>query len=339
MCLSWPDIPVAGLADYRKICRLSQDHLPGARTSLPAFQRVTWFSANTFDRHVVLEELSPRAPQTTSGLRTEEILRSGLLLDMGSIEQQPLVADREDAGRDAVTVLVTGFGPFQERYPVNPSYEIARSLPSSLPRSKDGDREVDIIGYGSPIRVCYAEARELIPALLQAYSDTVDLVLHIGMASGRQHYTAERYGHRDGYVKNKDLDGNVPPYDEPDRVYGDCPNVMTTSLKFDEVLHRWRDIIASSPKASPAHGADCRLSEDAGYFLCDYTYFSSLAWYGRRNKKMEGGLSTDRPVLFLHVPADSDTQTLEKGRLVAVALIRAMVESWSQRRTPMSGAS
>jgi len=182
-----------------------------------------------------------------------------------------------------VTVLVTGFGPFQEKYPVNPSFEIARSLPPSIPQATFSGKPIQIIGYGSPIRVCYAEARELIPPLLEAYSQTVDLVLHIGMASGRQHYTAERYGHRLGYSKHKDLDGCMPTSEQIERDFGDVPDLMTTSLDFDKVLQRWQATISQSPKASPAYGADCRPSEDAGNFLCDYTYFNSLVWSGRRH--------------------------------------------------------
>ena len=37
----------------------------------------------------------------------------------------------------------------------------------------------------------------------------------VGMAGGRQFYTAERYGHRDGYIsKHKDVDDLSPPENE-----------------------------------------------------------------------------------------------------------------------------
>ncbi|TKA74081.1 hypothetical protein B0A55_05222 [Friedmanniomyces simplex] len=226
-------------------------------------------------------------------------------------------------------LLVTGFGPFQQRYPVNPSYEITRLLPPFLPQATTADgNPVQIIGYGSPIRVCYADARELIPPLLEAYSKTVDFVLHIGMASGRQYYAAERYAHRDGYSKHKDLDGCFPSADQTERDFGDCPELLETSLDYDSVLHRWQAFISQSPETSPAWGADCRPSENAGNFLCDYTYFNCMAWYGRRNKKLEGGSSSDRPVMFLHVPAESDEAALEKGAAVASALIQAMVDDF-----------
>lgn len=110
---------------------------------------------------------------------------------MGSTEHSD--TDRE------VTVLVTGFGPFQDKFPVNPSFEITKSLPESLPAASLHDSAVRILPFEQPIRVCYDEVRELIPKLHTGYAGSVDLVLHIGMASGRQFYCAERYGHRDGY--------------------------------------------------------------------------------------------------------------------------------------------
>ena len=245
---------------------------------------------------------------------------------MGSLGQESLGNDSERA----VTVLVTGFGPFQEKYPTNPSYEIARSLPPLLPKAAAKGWPIQIIGYGSPIRVSYNEARELIPPLLEAYSKTVDLVLHIGMASGRDYYTAERYAHRDGYAKHKDLDGRVPPADEPEELFGDCPALVETGLHYERVLRDWQAAVQQSPVHSPAHGADCRSSDNAGYYLCDYTYLNSLVWYGRRNGKLEGG--DGRPVLFLHVPAESDEEALQRGSAVAIGLIQAMVADFVESK-------
>ena len=45
----------------------------------------------------------------------------------------------------------------------------------------------------------------------------------------------------------------------------------------------------------------------------DYIYFNSLAWFGRRNGVLAGGEAKDRPVLFFHVPAESDVAALERG--------------------------
>jgi hypothetical protein len=110
----------------------------------------------------------------------------------------------EEGSERTITVMVTGFGPFQDKFPINPSFEIAKSLPESLPPSSRCPKTtIRIIPYSSAIRVCYEEVRQLLPKLHDAYDGQVDLVLHIGMASGRKFYCAERYGRRDGYIKNK----------------------------------------------------------------------------------------------------------------------------------------
>ena len=240
----------------------------------------------------------------------------------------PDTASTLDAKRSNITILVTGFGPFKQQYPVNPSFEITRSLPDVLPDATSSSNAVRIIAYGSPIRVSYGETRELIPPLLEAYHGTIDLVLHIGMASGRQYYAAERYAHRNDYDTHPDLDGRVQSRAKTEKLYADCPDLMTTSLDFEELIQRWQGFIAHIPADSPAHAADCRPSEDAGHYLCDYTYFNSLAWFGRQNKRLEGGGSADRPVMFLHVPAESDEATLERGRVVAINLLQAMADTF-----------
>lgn len=231
----------------------------------------------------------------------------------GEPNSDPLPKER------VLTVLVTGFGPFQERYPINPSFEVAKSLPSTF--VADGTK-VHIVCYGTPVNVCYEQVLELAPVLHESYAGTVDLVLHLGMASGRDYYTAELHGHRDGYTKHKDLEGKTLPADYGLVHFSDCPPLLTTSLDFDEVVGRWKSNIAD------INGADCRPSEDAGHYLCDYIYFNSLAWFGRRNGSLGAGKSSDRPVLFLHVPAEGDPETLEKGKQVTLALIEAMVHEW-----------
>lgn len=227
-----------------------------------------------------------------------------------------------------VTVLVTGFAPFQDRFPINPSYEITRLLPKVLPNTTVNGRRVEIVPYVTPIRVCYSEVRSLVPALLGSLHDAVDLVLHIGMASGRHYYSAEMYAHREGYSKNKDVDGEFLSPDDGITNFKDCPLIMTTALDCDDILRKWRLNLTSGSGSSLASPEDCILSEDAGNYLCDYIYFNSLAWCGRRSGRLDGGKASDRPVLFLHVPAESDPAMLEKGQQVVMALIEAMVENW-----------
>ncbi|EME81121.1 uncharacterized protein MYCFIDRAFT_28580 [Pseudocercospora fijiensis CIRAD86] len=251
---------------------------------------------------------------------------------------QEVLTNRHNEHAKEITILVTGFGPFQERYPVNPSFEIARRLPESLPANSP-HKAVRIISYGTPVRVAYDEVRDLIPKLHQEYAGTVDVVLHIGMASGRKFYALERYGHRDGYDKNKDLDGRMPGADEGKTTFADCPPTMTTSLDYENVLLDWQVNLLSIPEGRLGNGADARPSEDAGHYLCDYIYFNSLAHCGRRSGAMEGGGDKARPVLFLHVPAESDPDMIEKGKEVTIALIHAIVDNFCKRQFGQEGFS
>ena len=65
---------------------------------------------------------------------------------------------------------------------------------------------------------------------------------------------------------------------------------------------------------------DARPSNDAGHYLCDFIYYASLAHFYKA-----GG---ERPVMFLHVPGEAEEEDIERGREVAIALIRGMVGTW-----------
>lgn len=124
----------------------------------------------------------------------------------------------------------------------------------------------------------------------------------------------------------------MPRSDEGIAAFPDCPPTMTTSLKYDNVLQSWQDNALAIPKGHPGFEADIRMSEDAGRYLCDYIYFNSLAYFGRHSGKMTQGEDSDRPVLFFHVPAESDAKMLEQGHAVAIALIRAMADNFTKQR-------
>ncbi|KAK8910488.1 hypothetical protein QC760_001433 [Botrytis cinerea] len=198
-----------------------------------------------------------------------------------------------------IRVLVTGFGPFRAQYPINPSWEIASRLPRYVPTNvKNEGRhpharppinkptpQIKIDTYGTPVHVGYKAVRELLPTLLD--DNTPDYVLHIGMASGRPFYSCERRGHRDGYFM-QDVDGKLLN-DEYNKI-----------------------------KDGDDWETDTRISEDAGNYLCDFIYYTSLAHrykYQQPNKAM-----------FLHVPVESDPESIRKGVEITIELIRAMVE-------------
>lgn len=67
-----------------------------------------------------------------------------------------------------------------------------------------------------------------------------------------------------------------------------------------------------------------RISEDAGRYLCDFIYFSSLAHLTKKGE--------DRRVVFLHVPVEATEAAIKTGVEVTIELIRAMVRSNALRK-------
>ncbi|KAK5007739.1 hypothetical protein LTR60_005637, partial [Cryomyces antarcticus] len=214
--------------------------------------------------------------------------------------------------------------PFTDDWPVNPSFLIADSLPPLLHPNPGHPTPIRILVHPTPVRVAYSAVRELVPKLYPTDSK-IDLVLHIGMAGGRDHYSMERVGHRDGYDKNRDVDGRTLAADDGAQYWPECPATLATSVACEDVWRRCRAQLADQ-------SIDVRPSHDAGHFLCDFIYYSSLAHFYRRG---EGGKDGERPVMFLHVPGDSDAQAVARGRQVAEALVRALVES---RRAQKGGS-
>jgi pyroglutamyl-peptidase len=213
---------------------------------------------------------------------------------------------------------------------------------------------VRITVHPEPIRVSYEVVRELVPKLWDSgggsspekgdddtgrgYFDddddggdgtsrtSPDIVLHIGMAGPRPFYQIENRGHRQGY-KSPDVDGKLLADERTgghgqDWIWHDCPEEITTDLHMPDVLARWK-------KHSRLLQTDLRVSEDAGRYLCDFIYYSSLARRWRQGRP--------RRVTFLHVPADASERTVALGRELAVNLIRAVVESEVVRKTRPEG--
>lgn len=214
-------------------------------------------------------------------------------------------------------------------------------MPSNLPplRAKDPNSrhavavlpKVRIVVHPDPIRVNYKTVRGLVPSFYDS-AQRVDVVLHIGMAGPRPFYSIERRGHRDGY-KHPDVDGEMVDSEEErnssDWPWRGLPEEIETDLNLDEILPLWcghspvssDDLFKADNESvlTSIKDADLRISEDAGHFLCDFIYYSSLSELWK--------LQRPRKALFLHVPADATPTSVEKGRDLTLNLIRSIVES------------
>ncbi|KAK8089106.1 hypothetical protein PG997_004067 [Apiospora hydei] len=214
---------------------------------------------------------------------------------------------------DEFTILVTGFGchfkPFKDQYPLNPSWEIARSLPEYLPvdRAKDPAHKsctatmpprVRILVRPAPIRVNYEVVRGLVPSLWDDPDCPIDAALHIGMA-GLQHTSSRTTG---GAGRRGGDEGWV---------WEGLPQELLSDLNVDDIHKRW---VEHCPK-----GLALRISEDPGRYLCDFIYYSSMAHLTKQNRP--------RKVLFLHVPCEQSLELIKSGGEIATQLIRSIVES------------
>ncbi|PYI11393.1 peptidase C15, pyroglutamyl peptidase I-like protein [Aspergillus sclerotiicarbonarius CBS 121057] len=251
---------------------------------------------------------------------------------------------------DEISVLVTGFGPFKSNL-VNASYLIASSLPSAFTfsptPSKNSDatpRRVSIHVHPSPIPVAYSTVSTTIPAILddyvKAHGRRPDIVLHMGIAGMRKFYSVETKAHRDGYVMS-DIKGRAG-YEDGEKHWRELD--LPLMLKAGPVTESEEISVIASPekghliprppddnflvawKTFCPPETDARISTDAGRYLCEFIFYTSLA------QAYHGG--HDRNVSFLHVPATCLDEDIELGKEVAIALIKALVTSWSDEQVP-----
>ncbi|GES63542.1 peptidase C15, pyroglutamyl peptidase I-like protein [Aspergillus terreus] len=246
--------------------------------------------------------------------------------------------------RDEISVLVTGFGPFKTNL-VNASYLIASSLPSSFDfpleaSSEDGitTRRVSIHVHPTPIPVAYSTVQSTLPSIIEDYVRThggrrPDIVIHMGIAATRSYYSVETQAHRDSYHMS-DIKGRagyedgeriwrdlgLPPVLRPGR--GSTTTQMTSTSPSKQLLnpHPPDDDFLKSWKAFAAPGTDVRISHDAGRYLCEFIYYTSMALAFREGH--------DRNVVFFHVPAGCNDADVQKGRDAAIALIKALIQRW-----------
>ncbi len=62
------------------------------------------------------------------------------------------------------------------------------------------------------------------------------------------------------------------------------------------------------------------MSDDAGRYLCEFTHYTSMVEYWKKNPEGEC------PVVFLHVPGKADEAHIETGRQIVLGLIESLAE-------------
>ncbi|CAI5799242.1 pyroglutamyl-peptidase 1 isoform X1 [Podarcis lilfordi] len=186
-------------------------------------------------------------------------------------------------------VVVTGFGPFGE-HSVNASWIAVQEL-EKLGLGDDVDLHV------CEIPVEYQAVERLIPALWKKHCP--QLVVHVGLSGMATTVTLEKCGHNIGY---RGLDN-----------CRFCPGSQCCIEGGPECIDSVIDMDAVCKRVSTL-GLDVAvtISKDAGRYLCDFTYYTSLYHSHGRSA-------------FVHVPPLGRPYSAEQLGRALQAIIAAML--------------
>ncbi len=152
---------------------------------------------------------------------------------------------------ESAAVLLTGFEAFGDS-PINPAAQIVNLLHGEAVLSRR------LIGLELPVSI------QRMPALLHAAVDAhrPELVLSLGLANGRSMLALERVAVNVLDFPLPDNEG-AQPVDEP--VVPSAPCGYFATLPIKSILLAWAD-----------HGLPGYISNSAGTYLCNATFFHSL---------------------------------------------------------------
>ncbi|XP_063830465.1 pyroglutamyl-peptidase 1 [Ostrinia nubilalis] len=177
-------------------------------------------------------------------------------------------------------VLVTGFGPFVN-HPVNASWEGVKLINKEEIEKK---HNVELVLLEIP--VTYENVDEFVPALWETH--TPKLMIHVGVSGIAECFTLEMQAHRKGYQR---MD-----YFEKCPANHTCPAEgairLHTKLNVERICKEFND------GNSHEDNTKAVASKDAGRYLCEYIYYTSLSVDNTRT-------------LFVHVP-DSHVYSAEQ---------------------------
>ncbi|XP_014432070.2 pyroglutamyl-peptidase 1-like protein isoform X2 [Pelodiscus sinensis] len=185
------------------------------------------------------------------------------------------------------TVVVTGFGPFRQHL-VNSSWEAVKEM-SMLGLGENIDLHI------MQLPVAYRKAKELVCKIWGTLQPL--LTVHIGLSSSAKAIILEQCGKNKGY-KEMDVCGFCP---EGGCCLSDGPERIESTIDMKTL---WKNI--------SVEGIDIVFSRDAGRYICDYIYYTSL-YYGNGR------------AAFIHVPPLSKWVTADfLGRTLRMIILEML---------------
>ncbi|XP_030766289.1 pyroglutamyl-peptidase 1 [Sitophilus oryzae] len=164
-------------------------------------------------------------------------------------------------------ILVTGFGPFGE-HKENASWEAVSSLPNEIKGFNVVKKQIPVI---------YTHVEVNIPNLWQEYNPK--LVVHVGVSSYTNAIQIETRANKKGYER-KDILNVCPTNSQANPCNEESNNdCIETSLCASTICNHLKEAL----------NIQTVISRDAGRYLCEFIYYTSLNIDKKRT-------------LFIHVP-------------------------------------
>ncbi|KAI9183692.1 hypothetical protein H9P43_004610 [Blastocladiella emersonii ATCC 22665] len=186
------------------------------------------------------------------------------------------------------TIVVTGFGPFLH-HTTNPSNIAAEHVRATVTPPAG----VELVTL-TKVEVAYEYVREHIPAVWAAHRP--DFVLHVGVGLPGK-FRLERYAKNTGY-KSHDVRGDYVWTSRADGAEGATP--IQNAIVADDAKDVYETRLDLDRMVTVLSGGDkwaVEVSENAGQYLCDFTYTTSSYLSTQFHDEAHQGR-----VLFLHVP-------------------------------------
>ncbi|XP_008551584.1 pyroglutamyl-peptidase 1 [Microplitis demolitor] len=169
----------------------------------------------------------------------------------------------------AKNIVVTGFGPFG-CHVVNASWEAVKELSKISTDKLKTQYNVNLIIEEIP--VAYDHVSNRVPEIWENYDPL--FVIHVGVSAAAKCLTIENKAHGTGYSR-KDIKECCPCEDGDE----DCKKFMTTEIDVDNICE----------EVNKKGVCKACVSDNAGRYLCEYTYYQSLRVQCKRT-------------IFVHVP-------------------------------------
>lgn len=212
---------------------------------------------------------------------------------------------------------------------------------------------IHIVVHPEPVKVSYDTVDRLIPVLYGTGNDKgeaeaqaergglvehhegtsdYDFVIHIGMAGPSSGYQLEMCARRSGYCR-EDVDGRLPRHHAHSfrtlmRSGGQQPNTQKDNrrdlgpemlspehVNWAGLLEHWCANVSRSLDAHVVQSLS--LSTDAGLYLCEYIYYSSLLYFFlRRKEKLAGedeGEGEEQEAVRAHMTATSTMSSEDRS--------------------------